>query len=344
VESWALHIIFAQADDCAVAAETLAAALDDLGALGLCENVVGQVVNLSNTLDGKHAGRFEENPTLKRELQSPPREAAVRVFFPASIPSKRVLKELRHVIAVQYAEGVLPSLPRLSARAIAPVDWVAECRRGFRGVQIARGLRVVPPWRAHSRLRKRRPKATEIIILPGMAFGTGLHETTRLCLRLLRREIHGDERVADVGSGSGILSIAAVLLGARSALAIEDDPQAHDNLRENIRLNKIGRRVRLFKDDAIQYAAELERRRTLAARQVGFDLIVCNILFEKMRPLLRHFRTLARPGRSATIIISGHLWSQRGEATVALTTGGVQIRYERRMGDWGAAVGRIQGS
>lgn len=309
---WALHIVFRCPTDCAVAAETLAAVLDDLGALGWHEMAIGATG-----------------------------EAALCAFFPVSAQPDSVSREVRRAAELQQAEGLLQASPRLSVEAVAPVDWVAEYRRGFRGVQVAPGLRVVPPCRAKAKSEKVRRRATEIVILPGMAFGSGLHETTRLCLRLLRREIHGGERVADLGAGSGILSIAAVLFGARSAVAIESDPQAYENLLENIRLNQLGRRVRLFRGDAAQAVAELERHRRAIGRRVGFDLIVCNILFEKMQPLLGYFRTLARPGDLTSVITSGHLWSEREEAVAALAAAGVRIRYERQLGDWGSVVGRI---
>jgi len=311
MQNWALNAVFERAEDCAIAAETLAAVLEDLGALGWYETTVA------------HAGK-----------------AAVVAFFPSLVPQDQAIERVRRAIEIQRSEGALQSPLRLLATVVEEHDWATECRRGFRGLRVARGLYVVPPWRARSKPNLSRPGMIEIVINPGMAFGTGLHETTRLCLRLLRHEIRGGERVADLGAGSGILSIGAILFGAQSALAIEVDPQAHENLLENIRLNGLGRRVRVFKGDVAQYVARFRQGGTLRGRG-GFDLIVCNILFEKMRLLAGDFHNFVRPGRSATVILSGHLWSERHAVAAVLSAAGVHIAYGRKMGDWGAMVGRI---
>lgn len=304
-EIWALNVIFARPADCAVAAETLAAAFDDLGALGWHEKAVGQLG-----------------------------EVALCVFLPCAVASSQAVARICSEAEALHAAGVLPSLPTFSKAAVEQHDWVAEFRRGFRGIRVTPTLSVVPPWRAHSPKKPLPPGKIEIIIEPGMAFGTGMHETTRLCLELLEGEIGGDARVADIGAGSGILSIAAVLLGAQSAVAVEPDPQAHENLAENVRLNGVGRQVRVFKGDATQYAARFKRHGT-------FDLIVCNMLFEKMRPLLKYFEKLARPDSQKPVIISGYLKSERPSVLKKLKASDIGVDCEREMGDWGAAVGRV---
>jgi len=308
MRNWALHLVFDRPDDRAIAAETLAAVFDDLGSLGGQETA--------------------SQPTGK---------PALCAFFPESVLPTEAMKRVRRAARSLRAAGILRSLPRMSAAAVEDHDWVAEFRRGFRGIRVARGLRVVPPWRASERAIGSRRDGVEIVIEPGMAFGTGMHETTRLCLRLLQREIRGGECVADVGAGSGILSIAAVKLGARAAVAIEADPQAHDNLLENLRLNRVGRRVRLFAGDAAAYALRHRPR-------AGFDLIVCNILFEKMKPLLGHFAKWVRRGAAATVIVAGFLWTERRDAAAALEAAGIEIACTRRMKDWGAMVGTIAAS
>jgi ribosomal protein L11 methyltransferase len=311
MDAWQLDMLFSRAEERSIAAECLAGALEDLGALG-----------------------WEETESAGD------RKPLLRVFFPSTASPRTVVPAARAAARALRTEGILAALPRVATRSVEARDWVAECRRGFRGGLVAPGLRVVPPWRAERSMTRASKDDTKIIIEPGAAFGTGLHETTRLCLRQLTREIHGGERVADIGAGSGILSIAAVRLGARSAVAIEVDPEAHPNLTANIRLNRVGHRVRPFCGDAAAYAARL-RRRTRPARVHTFDVIVCNMLPERMRPILGHFRDLVAPGSSATAILSGHLWHERGEVARALWAAGVQIVRHHKRADWGAIVGRI---
>ncbi len=303
---WALDLVFNNRLDAAMAAESLAGVLDDLGAIGWHE----ATPNISN-------------------------EVAVRVFFPNSVSLSRVRRRAVEAAQVLQREGIFSALPRLNVAAVEKHDWVEECRRGFRGIRVSRRLRVVPPWRTDNRRQHPTVRPMEIIILPGMAFGTGLHETTRLCLRLMEKEIHGGERVADVGAGSGILSIAAIQLGAQSVQAIELDAQAYENFRENLRLNRVSSRIRLFAGGLQAFAEGRIRGR-------GFDLIVCNILFEKMRPLLPCFRSLVRRATGGTVILSGYLWSEREGVLRELKSAGICKRDQERLGDWGAVVGRLE--
>jgi ribosomal protein L11 methylase PrmA len=96
--------------------------------------------------------------------------------------------------------------------------------------------------------------------------------------------------------------------------------------------NGVGGRVGIFRGDAAQYA-QVFRQCGRARRHCGFDLIVCNMLIENMRPLLEHFRDLVRRGHSATVITSGHLWAERREALEALKPAGIHVAYGRKMGD-----------
>lgn len=303
MDSWALDIEFARPGDCAVGAEVLGAVFDDLGALGWQED----------------ADRETGRPVL-------------RVFFPSAVSRPTATRRIRRTSRSLCAEGVLRTVPRTSAAMVEARDWVAEFREGFRGISVGAGLRVVPPWL--SKTGPHRPGDIQIVIEPGMAFGTGLHESSRLCLGILQREIGGGERVVDVGAGSGILAIAAVHLGARSAVAIEIDPQAYDNLGENIRLNRVTRRVCVFPGGLAGY---LDKRRR------GFDVIVCNMLLDRMRPLLGAFAGLARREQPTRVIVSGHLVSERAAVARDLTAAGIAITHRCKLGGWSAFVGRIAG-
>ncbi|MCX8036239.1 MAG: 50S ribosomal protein L11 methyltransferase [Candidatus Sumerlaeia bacterium] len=299
-------MVFANRLDGAVAAESLASVLDDLGA----------------------SGWQEATPDVSDEV-------LVRVFFPNSIPPSRVHTRVVETARGLQREGIFSTLPQLKVTAVEQHDWVGECRRGFRGVRVSRRLRVVPPWRVGIGRQSAAARPIEIVILPGMAFGTGLHETTRLCLRLMEKEMRGGERAADIGAGSGILSIAAIKLGARSVQAVELDAQAYENFRENLRLNRVGNRIRLFAGGLQDF---IERR----SLQHGFDLIVCNILFEKICPLLPYFRALVRRPTGATVILSGYLWTDRDNVMRHLESAGICRRAQKRLGDWGAVVGRLE--
>jgi ribosomal protein L11 methyltransferase len=175
-------------------------------------------------------------------------------------------------------------------------DWGEEWRKNWKPVRVSKGLIVCPSW------QKFRPKPDEtvIYIYPKMAFGTGSHPSTQMCLRLLEKHVAPGARVLDprvlgprvidIGSGSGILAIAAVRLGARRVTAVEMDPQAIENADENCRINRVKSRIRLV---CAPFGPKIRG---------SFDVGVCNMLAHVMTPLLDDITRLLA-GKS--LIISG---------------------------------------
>lgn len=207
-------------------------------------------------------------------------------------------------------------------KAIARTDWMAPYREHFQPAEVSRQFWVAPPEAAAA--AHLGPGQHLIRILPGMAFGTGTHETTRLVLALLDEFPPSGCRVLDAGAGSAILSIASVLLGASvPVVACEIDPVSEPNARENMELNAIS-------PDAIDY-----RIGSLEALPSGtFDLLLCNMLETEFVPLLRPLRALATPG--ARLILSGYLGDDESRIAAALAGAGWQPVTTRTLGEWGA--------
>jgi ribosomal protein L11 methyltransferase len=171
-------------------------------------------------------------------------------------------------------------------------DWSETWKRGLGPRRITNRILVHPSWLPHP---DDAPAAT-IVLDPGMAFGTAEHGTTRGCLRLLDRAVRSGDSVLDVGSGSGVLAIAAVLLGASSCIAIEADPLSCEALRENVERNRVADRVTCI--EARVDAAELVRLGPVTG-------VVANIETGVLRPLLPGFvRALAPRG---WLVLSGIL-------------------------------------
>lgn len=175
-------------------------------------------------------------------------------------------------------------------KTINEKNWNEDWERSIGIVEATSRIIIKPSWR---KLRKRDKKKIVLHIDPKMAFGTGHHETTRLSLALLEEYIRSGATVLDFGSGTGILAIAAVKLGAASALAIDNDPWAVENARENISRNRAARRVKAVEGD----------RRTLPRR--SFDLIVANIDLPTITKSLADL--VKRLKLQGTLIISGLL-------------------------------------
>jgi len=182
----------------------------------------------------------------------------------------------------------LEQLPEYRIETLADNDWVRLTQAQFEPIRISAHLWIVPTWHVPSD-----PAAINIVLDPGLAFGTGSHPTTRLCLRWLDDNLRGGESVLDYGCGSGILAIAALKLGAAHAVGIDVDSQAVSASRDNAIANKTGNARFYLPEDA---------------PSSSYDLVVANILTNPLRmlaPLLAH---ATRPG--GQIVLSGILEEQ----------------------------------
>lgn len=186
------------------------------------------------------------------------------------------------------SEFKLSVLPAYTEKPLAKMDWVRETQKINKPNKITDRLWIIPTDQV--------PKdvdATNIFIDPGVAFGTGSHETTNLCLKWLSENIHGGESVLDFGCGSGILAIAAIKLGAQSAIGVDIDSQALKSTKKNARLNDIS--IQTYHPDEFQNIQE-------------YDILIANILANPLIKLLPKFNTLLRPG--GRIAVSGVMTSQ----------------------------------
>ena len=189
-----------------------------------------------------------------------------------------------------------------------PVDvrddgWAARSHAGLRAVQVG-DLVVAPPWDAPGSTAAAR---TVVAIEPSMGFGTGHHASTRLCLLALQRmrdRLRASRRVVDLGAGSGVLAIAAALLGAQTVVAVERDPDALGNARDNIRRNRVSDRVTLLAGDIAD-----------AAPRAG-DVVTANLtgtFFERQSPAVLR---CVRPG--GLLLASGITAGEEPAARAAL--------------------------
>jgi len=182
----------------------------------------------------------------------------------------------------------LERLPEHRIETLADNDWVRLTQSQFEPIPISPRLWIVPTWHTPSD-----PSAINIVLDPGLAFGTGSHPTTRLCLRWLDTNLQGGESVLDYGCGSGILAIAALKLGAAQAVGIDVDSQAVIASRDNAYANRV-KNVQFFLPDD--------------APQSSYDLVVANILTNPLRMLAPLLAKATRPG--GQIVLSGILEEQ----------------------------------
>ncbi len=178
-------------------------------------------------------------------------------LFPAEVDARAVLAALRHALGRQDLAHELALLE--------DTDWARAWMAHYRPVQIAANLWVTPSW-----CDPPDPRAVNVVLDPGLAFGTGTHPSTALCLEWLARQPLGGCRVIDYGCGSGILAIAALKLGAAHAIGVDVDAQALDTSRENAARNGVAERYRACLPAAL---TSDERADVLVANILGATLV-----------------------------------------------------------------------
>ena len=204
--------------------------------------------------------------------------------------------------------GLAP--PGFALDALADTDWVRDTQAQFEPLRVGRRLWIVPTW-----CKAPDPEALNLVLDPGAAFGTGSHPSTRLCLEWLEQEVRAGDRVLDYGCGSGILAIAALKLGATTAIGVDVDPLAREAAGYNARMNGVCLDVRTA-DEALDFLA---------------DLTVANILANPLRmlaPLLA-----AHSAKGGRIALSGILEAQASEVLLAYAPW-FDLAVDGRDGDW----------
>ncbi len=202
-------------------------------------------------------------------------------------------------------------------------DWENSWKQYYQPLPIGERLLIVPQWLDPEIPDRRIPVRLD----PGMIFGTGQHASTRMCLESLETLVRGGETVLDLGSGSGILSIAALLLGAASAVGVDIDPMAEDIARENASLSGLG------SDRFTALTANvLDSPAALASYRGKCDLVLANIVADVIIPLAPAARTFLAPG--GTFLCSGILNKRLPEVEHALTCAGLAVTDRREADDW----------
>lgn len=182
-------------------------------------------------------------------------------------------------------------------------DWEREWMKNYHPIECAGGLWIVPKW-----LTPPVPTATNILMDPGLAFGTGYHATTRLCLDWLTEQDLAGKTVIDYGCGSGILGIAALLLGAKQVYAVDIDPQAVLATQQNAARNHVSEQLQAFLPQQFEQFCQ-----THAILPV--DMITANILAKPLISLAPYFATLLKP--NGQIVLAGLIENQVTEVTAA---------------------------
>jgi len=243
----------------------------------------------------------------------------VRAYLPADDQlwaNKRSIEE-----ALGHLDHICPvSTPIF--QPIAEADWTEAWKERLNVLRIGRRIVVQPSWRDYT------PAPGDIVIRldPGMAFGTGLHPTTQMCLAALEELIHPEAEVLDLGTGSGILAIAAAKLGAGRVLAVDNDPVAVKTARDNVMANRVQETVRVKRGSFIESPG-------------SYDLVAVNILAKVIVEMLREgLATRVRP--EGKLIAAGIIVDQEPEIVAEMEREGLTSVERQQIEDWVCLVAK----
>jgi ribosomal protein L11 methyltransferase len=236
------------------------------------------------------------------------------------LPADGDLARRRRALRRRLTALALPATVR--SRWLSEEDWAHAWKEFFPVLRVSARLVICPTWRSY------RPREGEAAIRldPGMAFGTGQHPTTLMCLRALEELLRPGMDVLDLGTGSGILALAAAKLGAASVLALDIDPQAAAVARENVRLN------------GLEAAVQVEEGGLDETPRATFDLAMANIsapVIVEMAPALAE---VLRPG--GVLIVAGFSAESAERVSSALARTGLMAERSLADGDWRGLIAR----
>ena len=277
----------------------------------LCDALM-EVGALSASIEDADAGTPDEQPQFGEpgSVTTPgwQRSRIVALFEPDA--------DVAAILAEAAANIGLPAVPEWQSEALEEQNWVQLTQSQFDPIRVSGRLWIVPSWHESPD-----PAAINLILDPGMAFGTGSHPTTRLCLEWLEREVTPGVSLLDYGCGSGILAIAGARLGAARVAGVDIDPQAVVAARDNAERNGVDA---LFADSAEPVAGE-------------YDLVVANILSNPLRVLAPAICAHVRPG--GRLALSGILREQ-AEEIIGIYANWLPLTIADVREDWVCLAGR----
>ncbi len=250
----------------------------------------------------------------------------IRLYLEDGPDAMEAVSELRTQMAFLKHQNPGKDLGSLeiSLANLRDEDWENNWKQYYQPLSIGKRLLVVPQWLSPENPEGRLP----VFLDPGMIFGTGAHASTQMCMTALEDAVHGGERVMDLGSGSGILSITALLLGAATATGVDIDPKAEDIARENAAING------LFADRFTAVTGDVIGDRSMMERLArgGYDIVLANIVADVIIPLSAVVPHFLR--KNGVFICSGILDSRLDEVKAAVVSAGLSVRAVQTMDDW----------
>lgn len=298
------------------AVETVSSILYEVGAGGLCIEDPNDIILYANS---DECWDFIEPSLLEQQYEG----IVVKAYFPESEDLIDKIELIRQNVEKIPQYNLDKGLGEVTITEVYEKDWAEAWKKYYKPKKIGNRIVVKPSWEDYNK------ENDELVIEldPGMAFGTGTHETTIMCIRQLEKYINSGQTVFDIGCGSGILSVAAAKLGARKAIAVDLDELATKVTKENARINHV--------DDII----DIRHGNLLDVINEEADIIVSNIIAEIIVVLTQDIKKFLKKG--GVFITSGIIHDKVDIVKNALEAEGLEILDKTALGEWVCIVARL---
>ncbi|AEH47169.1 ribosomal protein L11 methyltransferase [Parageobacillus thermoglucosidasius] len=297
------------------AVEAISNILHEAGAGGV---VIEDPYDLTKERDASFGEVYELNPD-----DYPEEGVIIKAYLPVNSFLGETVEEIKQAINNLLLYDIDIGKNKITISEVNEEEWATAWKKYYNPVKISEKFTIVPTWETYE------PVSSDELIIeldPGMAFGTGTHPTTVMCIQALEKYVKPGDTVIDVGTGSGILSIAAAMLGAKAVRALDLDPVAVDSARLNVKLNKVQHIVTVSQNNLLDHIEERA------------NVIVANILAEIiLRFADDAYRLLENNGY---FITSGIIQAKKQEVKDGLIKAGFTIEETLVMEDWIAFIAR----
>jgi len=298
------------------AIEPISHILHEAGASGV---VIEDPFELTKEREDQFGEIYQLNPD-----DYPEEGVIVKAYLPVNSFLGETVEAIKESINNLIIYDIDLGLNKVTISEVNEEEWATAWKKYYNPVKISEKFTIVPTWEMYE------PVSSDELIIeldPGMAFGTGTHPTTVMCIQALERTVRPGDRVIDVGTGSGVLSIAAAQLGAEDVRAYDLDEVAVTTAKLNIKLNKVSKTVAISQNNLLN-----------GVEDNSADVIVANILAEVILRFTNDVARVVKPG--GAFIASGIIQQKKDLVKEALVTAGFSISETILMEDWVAIIAR----
>lgn len=299
------------------AVEAISNILHEAGAGGV---VIEDPFELTKERETTYGEIYQLNPD-----DYPEEGVIIKAYLPVNSFLGETVEEIKQAINNLMLYNIDIGRNKITISEVNEEEWATAWKKYYNPVKISERFTIVPTWETYE------PVSSDELIIeldPGMAFGTGTHPTTVMCIQALEKTVKEGDTVVDVGTGSGILSIAAAMLGAKRVHALDLDPVAVESAKLNVKLNKVHDVVAVSQNNLLDRVDEQA------------DVIVANILAEIILRFVDDAYRLLRAG--GMFITSGIIQTKKQEVKEGLLRAGFTIEETLTMEDWVAFIAKKQ--